>query len=259
MGHWYDQDGVPRYTTYTKDGKERPTTLADARKNGWVPSVTTVLGIMDKPALTDWRIGQHYEVIFESMRAGYILTDLGAFRADMRVRVEERLAAAPDLGTAIHASLEAATLGQSYPCEHAPFVIPAIRMVEAMYGPIESFVPEQSFCHGSYGGKVDMHRHDIVLDWKTKKFEAEKYGRKTTVKSITYPEHVSQLAAYARGLDLDPLGVKLVNVMISSTVPGMVLVREWERSEADYGLTMFDRCMDLWRVVNKYDPEAVCA
>ena len=52
--HWYTRDGVPRYTVIGKNGKERATTLRDARTENLVPSVTTVLNVAAKPALTQW-------------------------------------------------------------------------------------------------------------------------------------------------------------------------------------------------------------
>ena len=39
-GHWYDHTGESKYTIVGKNGKERPTTLRDARKHCYVPSVT---------------------------------------------------------------------------------------------------------------------------------------------------------------------------------------------------------------------------
>ena len=42
-GHWYDATGAARYTITGKNGKERPTTLRDARELGLVPSVTSIL------------------------------------------------------------------------------------------------------------------------------------------------------------------------------------------------------------------------
>ena len=52
--HWYTRDGIPRYTVMGKNGKERNTTLRDARTENLVPSVTTVLTVMAKPALIQW-------------------------------------------------------------------------------------------------------------------------------------------------------------------------------------------------------------
>ena len=53
-GHWYTQTGIPMYTIVGKNGKERNTTLADAKKLNLVPSVTTVLSLLAKPGLENW-------------------------------------------------------------------------------------------------------------------------------------------------------------------------------------------------------------
>ena len=47
--HWYTRDGVPRYTVMGKNGKERNTTLRDARTENLVPSVTTVCEEVPRP------------------------------------------------------------------------------------------------------------------------------------------------------------------------------------------------------------------
>src|ERR1700679_184706 len=57
--HWYGKDGTPQHTIMGKTtGKPRPTTIADARKNDWLPSVSSVLKCLHKPALERWKIGQ---------------------------------------------------------------------------------------------------------------------------------------------------------------------------------------------------------
>ncbi|NDG03303.1 MAG: hypothetical protein EB119_08965, partial [Synechococcaceae bacterium WBB_34_004] len=57
-GHWYTENGESAHVVIGKNGNERNTTVADARKMGLLPSVTSVLGIMDKPQLTAWKIEQ---------------------------------------------------------------------------------------------------------------------------------------------------------------------------------------------------------
>ena len=57
-GHWYDHDGEPMYTIIGANGKERNTTLRDAKSIGLVPSVTTILGLVSKPSLENWKITQ---------------------------------------------------------------------------------------------------------------------------------------------------------------------------------------------------------
>ena len=57
-GHWYDYKGDAQYTIIGKNGKERPTTLRDARKLFYVPSVTGIIGVAAKPGLENWKIDQ---------------------------------------------------------------------------------------------------------------------------------------------------------------------------------------------------------
>ena len=56
--HWYSKTGESAYTIVGSNGKERNTNLRDARKHGYVPSVTTILGVAAKPALENWKINQ---------------------------------------------------------------------------------------------------------------------------------------------------------------------------------------------------------
>ena len=57
-GHWYSLEGEPMYTIIGANGKERNTTLRDAKSIGLVPSVTTILSMVAKPALENWKITQ---------------------------------------------------------------------------------------------------------------------------------------------------------------------------------------------------------
>ena len=56
--HWYTQDGEPMYTIVGANGVERNTTLRDAKSLGLVPSVTTIIGMIAKPFLENWKIDQ---------------------------------------------------------------------------------------------------------------------------------------------------------------------------------------------------------
>ena len=57
-GHWYTQEGEPMYTIIGVNGKERNTNLRDARLLGLVPSVTTIMDLIAKPSLENWKINQ---------------------------------------------------------------------------------------------------------------------------------------------------------------------------------------------------------
>ncbi len=57
-GHWYALDGSPCYTIVGRNGRERPTTLRDARKLGLVPSVTGIIKMMAAPGLEAWKANE---------------------------------------------------------------------------------------------------------------------------------------------------------------------------------------------------------
>ena len=46
--HWYDKNRRSCVYIVGSNGKERNTNLKDARKHGYVPSVTTILGVAAK-------------------------------------------------------------------------------------------------------------------------------------------------------------------------------------------------------------------
>src|SRR6185369_16796171 len=53
-GHWYEPDGTPAYQTVAKNGTLRPTTLRDAKKHGYVPSVSGIIKCASAEALQKW-------------------------------------------------------------------------------------------------------------------------------------------------------------------------------------------------------------
>src|ERR1017187_7985575 len=58
-GHWYFTSGEPCFEVPKADGKGMTkTTLRHAKKMNLLPSVTTILRVLDKPALTAWKIEQ---------------------------------------------------------------------------------------------------------------------------------------------------------------------------------------------------------
>ena len=67
MSHWYDREGNPRYEIEGKKGM-RNTTLRDARKYGWVPSVSTVWGeVVSKHMLNKWKETNLMQAIHDEM------------------------------------------------------------------------------------------------------------------------------------------------------------------------------------------------
>src|SRR5436853_1052383 len=102
--HWYHANAAPCYTIVGVNGKERPTTLADARKLNLVPSVTTILDVAAKPGLNNYFERQIFDAALE------LAPTPGANMDVMFARVKElsreRSIAAAERGTALHGAIE---------------------------------------------------------------------------------------------------------------------------------------------------------
>ena len=152
-GHWYAPDGKPSYTVTGANGKERPATLRDARKLGLVPSVTKIIGLLDKPGLNQWREEQ---VIMSALT---LPRHEGEYDAEFIARVKfdsrERTKKAAERGTDLHTDIERAIQGKPHGHEQH---VKALVEEMAKYG-IDFYAgnAEKSFAHHlGFGGKVDF-------------------------------------------------------------------------------------------------------
>jgi hypothetical protein len=108
-----------------------------------------------------------------------------------------------------------------------------------------AWVSEKAFAHHSgYGGKVDLHNDEWVVDFKTKEFPDQ-----PNVKKMVYDDYGTQLAAYAQGLGS---GRRLLNVFIDVGSPRVLV---WEHEDVNRFQTMFNHALSLWKLVKKYNPE----
>lgn len=246
-GHWYSQDGSPAYEVQAKDGTMRPTTLRDARKLGLRPSVTTVLGILAKPGLEQWKMQQ---TILSAMTLPRLEGEsLDDFAARVILDSKAQGQAAAQLGTEIHASLDKAYGGLPYPPEHDVYVKAVQEAIFLKYGEQE-WIAEASFAHHlGYGGKVDLSSSAVVIDFKTTAFDQEKVDKKQVG---GYDEHIAQLGAYQMGLGF--LNAKLANVYVSTSVPGLVYIKEYDKEESIKGFAIFSLALRLWQTVKDYRP-----
>lgn len=243
--HWYARDGRPCYEVEKKAGGLRATTLADARKLGLVPSVTTVLSVLAKPALTTWKVQQgilsaltlpRHEGEAESDWIERILADSG-----------EQAKAAAEEGTRIHDAIECAFKGKPVEPRYLPHVAGVRAELERIFPGVADWIAERSFASPlGYGGKVDLHSPStgIVVDHKGKD------GDFTDGKKLAYDQHW-QLAPYQRGLCL-PTNV-CANLFFSRTHPGKVASHVWSVEQLAQGWAVFSAACDVWRAMRGYD------
>lgn len=242
--HWYGKDGSPQYTVLAKNGEPRNATLRDAKKIGLVPSVTSVIRLMDAPGLTMWKLRQ--AVLSALTHPGLTGTDEDVAKILFDARQEGIKAA--ERGTAIHAAVQGHFEGipQDTYMEHAKG---AQKALEAVYG-ARAWVCEKSFAHPlGFGGKVDVHAADaeIVVDFKSKEF-----GPDDATKLGLFDEHCMQLAAYGMGLFAGPARAGICYV--SATHPGLCRLVEASDEDLSRGREMFLACLSLWKAKSRHDP-----
>jgi hypothetical protein len=242
-GHWYTRDGLPRYTVIGANGKERATTLRDARKENLVPSVTTILRVANNPVLNNWIQKQVLLAALTLPRNPEENDD--SFVARVLEDSKEQGRQAADLGTDIHASIQAFYEGiddQSY-VDHRKG---CVRELQAHFGD-RVWIAERAFGHElGFGGKCDLHNSQgdgIVVDIKTKDFD-------DINKVDGYDDHLLQLAAYRVGLGIP--NARCANVFVSRTVPGLAVVKEWTQEDLERGWKMFNCLLNFWQLKNNH-------
>ena len=244
--HWYTTDGKPAYEQRTANGGVRATDLRDARKYSLVPSVTTVLSVLAKPALTTWLVDQ-------GIMAALTLPRIDgeterAFLDRVRADSKAQAVAAAEEGTRIHDALECAFKGDGCPARYQPHVAAVRLELGRLFPDVDDWVAEASFAHWSgFGGKVDLHSPStgIVCDYKGKD------GDFSDGKKLAFDQHF-QLAAYNRGLRLRPN--RCANIFVSRTHPGCVASHVWTNDDIDHGWKVFEGCLEVWKLLKKYDP-----
>ena len=257
-GHWYTRQGDPCYEI-----NGRGVNLRDARKMALVPSVTTVMNIMAKPALVNWLIEQAVMAALTLPRRD------GEIEAAYLARIKEdgkaQAKAAADEGSRIHDACEKIVKGESFDETYRLHAEAAVAELHRLFPDVNDWIAEKSFAHPSgFGGKVDLHSPStgIVVDFKSKDgdfTELDAYGKP---KKLAWDQNI-QLAAYQVGLQLmtspEDLGgvygdaIQCANIFVSRTHPGAVASHVWTPEEVAEGWNKFEAALRLWKTVRSYD------
>ena len=244
-GHWYSLEGEPMYTIIGANGKERNTTLRDAKSLGLVPSVTTILGMVAKPALENWKITQ-------AIKSAATL-DIGdeesmdSFVYRCKADAKQIGSKAAKEGTKIHAQIEKGFLGKG---KSKPYKIIQSWLDENF--PNEDWIAEDSFCaKQGYGGKIDLYsKSGIFVDFKTKDNLEGKDPSK-----LVYDEHGMQLSAYAQGCNIDD--PTRVSIFVDRADTSIVLCHIWDKESHEKHKEMFNSILKYWQLVKNYEWQEV--
>lgn len=237
-GHWYQADGSACYTVVGKNGKERPTTLRDARTMGLVPSVTGIIKMAAAPALERWKRNQ---VLLAALTLPRID---GESETGWLARVEQdwqqQGRAAADRGTAIHGAIEKFYRGLDDDRGFIEYAHAAHFHITQSCG-VQNWSAERSFAHPlGYGGKTDLHSSEWVIDVKTKDGDLSKVE--------LYDDHHMQLSVYRRGLLLPTARCGILFVSRDTPVAKFIEVPE---EDLVRGEKMFDALLTFWKAKNR--------
>ena len=240
-GHWYSQSGEPMYTIIGLNGKERNTTLRDARKLNLVPSVTTVMGMIAKPALENWKINQALNSALSLKQRKNESIEAFTYRCkedSKKIGMESA-----KQGTKIHAMIEKGFLGTS---TNKPYKI--IKSYLDEHYPNEEWIAEDSFCaEEGYGGKIDLYSPSgIFVDFKTKD---NLFGKNPA--RLVYDEHGMQLSAYAQGCGY--VKPKRVSIFIDRKDTSIISCHVWDDESHSKHLEMFNSILTYWKLSKNYD------
>lgn len=244
--HWYRPDGTRCFEVPYADPAKgfRPTTLRDARKLGLVPSVTTVISVLDKPGLNAWKAEMTALAVLTAPRLNGEPLDAFVKRVLQTDRDQDTESTkARELGTAIHAAIELELQGKSCDPALMAYVEPVVELVKS-YGVVRA--TEKVVVGDGYAGTMDgLTETALFLDvWD---FKSAK-----NLPDSSWLEAKLQLSAYAQ--TLGNTGQQLIrtnNIYISTTEPGKIAHFAHDDWPETYNQG-FKPLLQVWRWLNQF-------
>lgn len=246
--HWYGQDGSPAYDA----------DLRAARKLGLAPSVTSIIGIIDKPAITAWKVNTMLDAAWATPRTYGILGEYS--KDEWKENVEDtwqtETKKAAELGTSIHSYIER-FLASDPDARFVDGYETQCRMIEDwLVDNIVGGTCEESFYSTigqyRYGGRIDFYGllkdgRRAVIDFKTQNLKGKK-------SPTYYDEWKWQLAAYKHYLD-SSLQYKVdyvaMSVVIDTGVIDSIHSREYTSEEMATALDTFKAICGAYYAIKK--------
>jgi hypothetical protein len=262
--HWYTPAGEPQHDA----------DLREARKKHLLPSVTSILRILDKPAIADWKANTMLQCAFTANYSPDASIDekVQATIADY----EEEMDRGKGIGSEIHHMIESYLQLQEVAGTYSADAWTVFREVQRWIDEninTETAVSEFIYANRTHGyaGTVDCiaelkDGRIALIDWKTqfvkegkpqKRDPSKRY--KTNIKF--YSEWKTQLAAYSRcSHDMIRRDFDVVMSVGISSNPNnlMVQAKEYDTEAIQDELVTFDLVHAVYRRLKNlpYDAEA---
>ena len=241
-------------------GGLRPSRVTDAKKalkggERWYPSVTSVMNILDKPALNNWKVDQALLSVHTLINSNTELRsdDFEGFKRHIRAVTEERANEAPKAGTAIHDVLEKFWSDGTLPKDEIEQKIccnvRAVLLEHTGLAPekwnCEDYFIEKTF---GYAGQADLVNSGWVIDYKSKQ-EAAKFK----VGKMAFSDHSRQLGAYGAALCQPDFRAANIFICLEN---GEVDFHEHDAKSLHNGYFDFLDCLEIYKR-NTYNCEAL--
>lgn len=246
-GHWYSEKGESAHVIIGANGKERNTTVADARKLGLYPSVTSILSILDKPQLTSWKIEQ---AIMSSLTLPKEENEtLETYARRVVKDSKESTTKAAEHGTKMHTEMENILLGRAVSRDEtlAPYIETFKKWADANIE--KTYWCEKGLVGAGYAGRCDAYVKlrgigDAIIDLKNRKVNP-KYDP-------FYDTDCAQLLAY-RAASENPK-CACVSVVLASNDATKLTTKVWDEDELYQAGIAFCAMQKVWAWVKGYTP-----
>ena len=247
-GHWYTESGESAHVIIGKNGNERNTTVADARKLGLLPSVTSVLVIRDKPHLTSWKIEQ---AIMSSLTLPKEDNEtLEEYARRVVKDSKQSTTKAAEHGTIMHEQMEHILLGRPHSKDEslAPYIRTFSRWAKDNVE--KTYWCEKALVGAGYAGRCDAYVRlkgigDAIIDLKNRKVNP-KY------EPFFETSDCPQLWAY-RIASENPKAA-CVSIVLASNDPETLITRRWDEDELYQAGIAFQAMLKIWAWSKKYNP-----
>ena len=258
MGHWYTKDGQSRYDA----------DLRTARKEGLLPSVTTIDKIIANEGLEQWKINQVIMSALTLPRESTLYDDgwlddesdaeyINRIKADSM----EQARKAARMGTVLH------HLAERYASNKDLFFAGRRQDVWACFAPVKKWinnniVKNPDYCEtvlvgNGYAGKADYNGYTayfdneakILLDYKSTFLTPDDIKKDGNIKkSKIYPSWGRQLSSLNKVANAD-----IVMSVIISTNPEFtgVWIYEWSSEELAEAWIQFESAVKIYRSLKK--------
>lgn len=255
--HFYSEENgniEPRhFVKMAKDpSRTRPSRVTDAKKAAkegkvWYPSVTTVLNILDKPALLNWKVDKHLEQAINYTQ----IEDINEFKRVVKAATQEEMDKAPQAGTDIHNILEHGLFDSDFMEDKTDIerlIVDNVRKALQEHCSGCDWSTEAYFINKTHGyaGCADLVGQNWIIDYKSKQ-TADKFkpGK------MAYPEHARQLASYGMAFCKEPV-FRAANIFICLET-GDIDFHEHSQEALHNGWLDFLDCLSIYKR-NTYNP-----